>query len=655
MEKFYYSVSIPVPIRKDFTYFSNEKIKAGSRVKVSFNKRNVVGVVCKQTTKPVFKTSEIEELLDETPSFGSLALKTLNWVSDFYIHSRGEVFFNFLPPKLRKDFYYEDPETRFNEYEINNDDKRFKLTSYQKRALKFLKKLNGFDPCIFHGVTNSGKTEVYMRLVEDALKKKNSCLVLVPEISLTPQLERRFKNRFGDNIGTYHSKKTPKERYEIWKKAQSGELRVVIGTRSSLFVPLQRLCLIIIDEEHDQSFKQQEGIKFSARDVAIKMAQDRKIPVIAASATPSLKMLHLVDKGKYKFISIPKRINGKSPPKFTVLNSHFLERKSGLDSNLLPLIDKTISENKKVLIFINRRGYSPVFKCGDCNWEAICSSCNSRLVYHKDSDRLRCHRCDTSYGVPSNCPACDSTELTSLGVGTQKIESFLNDEFPSIPIIRLDLDSTRAKGSLEKLLTEIKSTKKAFLIGTQMIAKGHDFFDVELGVVIDVDLGFLSYELNAVEKVSQLLIQVTGRVGRSGKSKIIVQSNLEDNEYLDKLSSGDYLNFSRSLLKEYEASNLPPYSSVAILRASSPNKSNNINFLNKARKYLEKNTNCECIGPLPDIVTKIRGNYRHSLLLKTKTMPVLHKNTKNLVEGHIEKQKRLNVRWSVDFNPIDYQ
>ena len=655
MEKFYYSVSIPVPIRKDFTYFSNEKIKAGSRVKVSFNKRNVVGVVCKQTTKPVFKTTEIEELLDETPSFGSLALKTLNWVSDFYIHSRGEVFFNFLPPKLRKDFYYEDPETRFNEYEINNADKRFKLTSYQKRALKFLKKLNGFDPCIFHGVTNSGKTEVYMRLVEDALKKKNSCLVLVPEISLTPQLERRFKNRFGDNIGTYHSKKTPKERYEIWKKAQSGELRVVIGTRSSLFVPLQRLCLIIIDEEHDQSFKQQEGIKFSARDVAIKMAQDRKIPVIAASATPSLKMLHLVDKGKYKFISIPKRINGKSPPKFTVLNSHFLERKSGLDSNLLPLIDKTKSENKKVLIFINRRGYSPVFKCGDCNWEAICSSCNSRLVYHKDSDRLRCHRCDTSYGVPSNCPACDSTELISLGVGTQKIESFLNEEFPSIPIIRLDLDSTRAKGSLEKLLTEIKSTKKAFLIGTQMIAKGHDFFDVELGVVIDVDLGFLSYELNAVEKVSQLLIQVTGRVGRSGKSKIIVQSNLEDNEYLDKLSSGDYLNFSGSLLKEYEASNLPPYSSVAILRASSPNKSNNINFLNKARKHLEKNTNCECIGPLPDIVTKIRGNYRHSLLLKAKTMPVLHKNTKNLVEGHIEKQKRLNVRWSVDFNPIDYQ
>ena len=655
MEKFYYSVSIPVPVRKDFTYFSYEKIKAGSRVKVTFNKRELVGVVYKKTKKPNFKTAKIKKLLDESPTFDNLSLKTLNWISDFYIHSRGEVFSNFLSPKLRKDFYYENPEKKFNEYEANNSDKSFALTSHQKKALKFLNRLDGFDPCLFHGVTSSGKTEVYMRLVEEDLKKGESCLLLIPEISLTPQLERRFKNRFGENIGTYHSRKTSKERFEIWKKSQSGELRVLIGTRSSLFVPLQKLSLIIIDEEHDASFKQQEGLKFSARDVAIKMAQDRKIPVIAASATPSFKMLHLVSQGKYKFISIPKRVNDENPPQFSVLDSHFLDRKSGIDNNLLPLIKKTISKNKKVLIFINRRGYSPLFKCGDCNWEATCNSCNSRLVYHKDTDRLRCHRCDTSYGVPSNCPECDSTKLTSPGVGTQKIESFLNEEFPSVPIIRLDLDSTRKKGSLEKLLTKIKSTEKAFLVGTQMIAKGHDFSDVEVGVIIDADLGLLSHELNAIEKLSQLLIQVTGRVGRSGQSKIFVQSKLVDNEYLDKLSSGDYLDFSQSLLKEYEASNLPPFSSVAILRASSPKKSNNVNFLNKARKYLEENTNCECVGPLPDIVSKVRGNFRHSLLLKAQTMLTLHKNTQNLVEQHIDRQRRLDVRWSVDLNPIDYQ
>ena len=655
MEKFYYSVSIPVPVRKDFTYFSFEKIKPGSRVKVSFNKRKLVGVVYKQTTKPDFKTTEIEDLLDERPAFDNLSLKTLNWVSDFYIHSRGEVFSNFLPPKLRKDFYYESSKANFNEYDVNNDDKIFSLTAHQKRAFEFLSKLDGFDPCLFHGVTSSGKTEVYMRLVEEALKKGESCLLLIPEISLTPQLEQRFKKRFGDNIGTYHSKKTSKERFEIWKKSKSGELRVLIGTRSSLFVPLQRLSLIIIDEEHDASFKQQEGVKFSAKDVAIKMAQDRKIPIILASATPSLKMLHLVDKGKYKFISIPKRVNDKNPPKFSVLNSHFLDRKSGIDTNLLSLIDKTVSKNKKVLIFINRRGYSPVFKCSDCNWTAICNSCNSRLVHHKDSTRLRCHRCDTSFGIPLSCPECESNKLISEGVGTQKIESFLSEEFPSVPMVRLDLDSTRKKGSLEKLLSEIKNTKKAFLIGTQMIAKGHDFSDVELGIVIDADLGLISHELNAVEKLSQLLIQVTGRVGRSGKSKIIVQSNLLDNEYLNILSSGDYLDFSKYLLKEYEAADLPPFSSVAILRATSPNKNSNVNFLNKARKYIENKTNCECIGPLPDIVSKIRGNFRHSLILKAKTMPALHKNTKNLVDEYIEKQKRLNVRWSVDFNPIDYQ
>ena len=655
MEKFYYSVSIPVPIRKDFTYFSYEKIKAGSRVKVIFNKRQLVGVVNKKIKKPNFKTTEIKKLLDECPTFNNLSLKTLNWISDFYIHSQGEVFSNFLPPKLRKDFYFKNPETKFNKYEVDSRDKSFTLTPHQKKAFKFLNKLNGFDPCLFHGVTSSGKTEVYMRLVEEILKKGESCLLLVPEISLTPQLEERFKKRFGKNIGTYHSRKTSKERYEIWRKSKSGELRVLIGTRSSLFVPLQKLSLIIIDEEHDTSFKQQEGLKFSARDVAIKMAQDRKIPVIAASATPSLKMLHLVSQGKYKFISIPKRINDKNPPKFLVLDSHFMDRKSGIDDNLLPLIDKTISQNKKVLIFINRRGYSPLFKCGDCNWEAKCNSCNARLVYHKDTNRLRCHRCDTSYGVPNNCPECDSTKLTSPGVGTQKIESFLDEQFPDVPIIRLDLDSTRKKGSLEKLLMKIKSTKKAFLVGTQMIAKGHDFSDVEVGIIIDADLGLLSHELNAIEKLSQLLIQVTGRVGRSGKSKIIVQSNQVDNEYLNKLSSGDYLSFSQSLLREYEASNLPPFSSMAILRASSPKKSNNINFLNKARKYLEENTNCECIGPLPDIVSKIRGNFRHSLLLKAQTMPTLHKNTQNLVERHIDKQKRLDVRWSVDLNPIDYQ
>ena len=655
MEKFYYSVSIPVPLRKDFTYFSYKNIKTGSRVKVTFNRRKLVGFIYKKTTKPDFKIAEIEEILDEIPVFDNISLKTLNWVSDFYIHSRGEVFSNFIPPKLRKDFYLEAPSKKFVEYKINNKDKCFDLTSHQSKAFKFLKELKGFDPCLFHGVTSSGKTEVYMRLVEEVLTRGEACLILIPEISLTPQLEQRFKRRFGDNIDTYHSRKTAKERLETWKKAQSGELRVLIGTRSSLFVPLQKLTLIIIDEEHDSSFKQQDGVKFSARDVAIKMAQDRKIPIIVASATPSLKMLHLANKGKYKFVSIPKRVNDMDPPKFSILNSHFLDRSSGIDSNLIPLIHKTISKNKKVLIFINRRGYSPVFKCEDCNWNALCNSCNSRLVHHKAIARLKCHRCDTSFGVPSRCPECESNKLHSHGVGTQKIESFLGEEFPNVPMVRLDLDSTRKKGSLEKLLSEINENKKALLIGTQMIAKGHDFSDVELGIVIDADLGLISHELNAVEKLSQLLIQVTGRVGRSGKSKIIVQSDLLDNEYLNILSNGDYLSFSKFLLEEYEAANLPPYSSVAILRASSPSINKNINFLKKAREYLEKETNCECVGPLPDIVSKIRGNFRHSLLLKTKTIPTLHKNTKSLVEGYIEKQKRLNVRWSVDMNPIDYQ
>ena len=657
MNIFYYDVAIPIPIRETFTYECKESIQVGSRVLVEFRKKKVVGHIVKAVLKkPNFDTIQISEILDEEPIFKSNDIDILFWLADYYQHPIGEVFDTFCPPILRKPVKRNIHSRNIQpEYKAFSNDKKVTLNKEQVESLEILNNLDGFDPCLLYGVTGSGKTEIYLRLTDTYLTKGKSVLILVPEISLTPQLEDRFVSRFGDNIGIYHSKKTAKQRYDIWERAQSGELKIVIGTRSAVLCPLNELGVIIVDEEHDQSYKQHEGFRFSARDLSIKRAQVEAIPIVLGTATPSLQTLRLVQEKKYKEAKLLKRANGFKPPGFITLDINDSQLESGIAKESLDAITNTLKENKQVLIFINRRGFSPLYECSSCRWTAECSSCDARLVFHHGLNRLICHRCDSAYGVPKKCPACNSSSLNLQGSGTERIELFLENYFEGTTIIRLDQDTTKKKGSLKEILEMVHKSESAILVGTQMLAKGHDFPRVELGIILNCDSGITSPDINSLEKISQLLIQVSGRVGRKeNNGKVIIQTRYPEDKNLLELRSGDYLNFALNNLKQKKELRHPPYSAIALLRTTSPLAKHNINFLHQVNKSAKLKSDMSIIGPIPSIISKSRGNFRHHSIIQASSKIDLNKLIKNIIVLAGSWKETKKVKWYFDIDPIDY-
>ncbi len=657
MNIFYYDVAIPIPVRETFTYECKESIQVGSRVLVEFRKKKVVGHIAKEVLKkPNFRTIQISEILDEEPIFNSNDIEILFWLADYYQHPIGEVFDTFCPPILRKPVKRNIHSRNIQpEYKTFSNDKKITLNKEQTESLRILNKLDGFDPCLLYGVTGSGKTEIYLRLTDTYLSQGKSVLILVPEISLTPQLEDRFISRFGDNIGIYHSRKTAKQRYDIWERSKSGELKIVIGTRSAVLCPLNKLGVIIVDEEHDQSYKQHEGFRFSARDLGIKRAQVEGIPIVLGTATPSLQTLRLVQEKKYKETKLLKRANGSKPPGFITLDINDSQLESGIAKESLDAITNTLKENKQVLIFINRRGFSPLYECSSCRWTAECSSCDARLVFHHGLNRLICHRCDSAYGVPNKCPACNSSSLNLQGSGTERIELFLENYFKGTTIIRLDHDTTKKKGSLKQILEMVHKSESAILVGTQMLAKGHDFPRVELGIILNCDSGITSPDINSLEKISQLLIQVSGRVGRKeNNGKVIIQTRYPEDKNLLELKSGDYLNFALNNLKQKKELCHPPYSAIALLRTTSPLAKNNINFLNQASNSIRLKSDMSIIGPIPSIIAKSRGNFRHHSIIQASSKIDLNKLIKNIIflAGSWKETKK--VKWYFDIDPIDF-
>ncbi len=657
MNIFYYDVAIPIPVRETFTYECKESIQVGSRVLVEFRKKKVVGHIAKEVLKkPNFRTIQISEILDEEPIFNSNDIEILFWLADYYQHPIGEVFDTFCPPILRKPVKRNIHSRNIQpEYKTFSNDKKITLNKEQTESLRILNKLDGFDPCLLYGVTGSGKTEIYLRLTDTYLSQGKSVLILVPEISLTPQLEDRFISRFGDNIGIYHSRKTAKQRYDIWERSKSGELKIVIGTRSAVLCPLNKLGVIIVDEEHDQSYKQHEGFRFSARDLGIKRAQVEGIPIVLGTATPSLQTLRLVQEKKYKETKLLKRANGSKPPGFITLDINDSQLESGIAKESLDAITNTLKENKQVLIFINRRGFSPLYECSSCRWTAECSSCDARLVFHHGLNRLICHRCDSAYGVPNKCPACNSSSLNLQGSGTERIELFLENYFKGTTIIRLDHDTTKKKGSLKQILEMVHKSESAILVGTQMLAKGHDFPRVELGIILNCDSGITSPDINSLEKISQLLIQVSGRVGRKeNNGKVIIQTRYPEDKNLLELKSGDYLNFALNNLKQKKELCHPPYSAIALLRTTSPLAKNNINFLNQASNSIKLKSDMSIIGPIPSIIAKSRGNFRHHSIIQASSKIDLNKLIKNIIVLAGSWKETKKVKWYFDIDPIDF-
>ena len=657
MNIFYYDIAVGLPLRQCFTYKSKEVIKKGKRVIVPFGSKSIVGIVVKKIAKPksLKGLKEIISIADEHSCFNGSIFEAITWASDYYHHPIGEVFFSFMPTLLRKqnDKIIIDLEDN-TEYKLNEDDKKLKLTKEQNINLSKLNKVEKFSPSLIYGVTGSGKTEIYLQLAEKFILQNKSILILVPEINLIPQLEKRFKDRFNGDIGVYHSRQTPNQRLKVWLRSKFGGIRIVIGTRSSVLMPLKNLGAIIIDEEHDQSYKQAEGFKFSGRDLAIKRAQIENIPVFLGSATPSLQTLKLVKEKKFKKFDLLRRVDGKKPPKLIPLDISDSPLLGGIAIQTMSIIEAAINKGEQVLIFLNRRGFAPLYECDNCGWVAKCSSCESNLVFHKSKNRLICHKCESVYGVNKTCPDCHSNEINTLGTGTERVEEVLRSTFKKVPIIRMDYDSTRLKGSIEAIYEKANTSKEAILVGTQMLSKGHDFPKVTLCVILNADGGLLSPEINAIEKISQQLIQVSGRAGRNNNlAKVIIQTRYPNDENLKQIKTGDYRLVSEQCLKTNKALNMPPYSTVAILRATSPSPESCYKFLDKANNLLNDKKNIYVIGPLPSIPLKVKGNTRNHLIIKSDTRTYLNRVLNYLTYEIQTWPETKKVKWSYDIDPYD--
>ena len=657
MNIFYYDIAVGLPLRQCFTYKSKEVIKKGKRVIVPFGSKSIVGIVVKKIAKPksLKGLKEIISIADEHSCFNGSIFEAITWASDYYHHPIGEVFFSFMPTLLRKqnDKIIIDLDDN-TEYKLNEEDKKLKLTKEQNINLSKLNKVEKFSPSLIYGVTGSGKTEIYLQLAEKFILQNKSILILVPEINLIPQLEKRFKDRFNGDIGVYHSRQTPNQRLKVWLRSKFGGIRIVIGTRSSVLMPLKNLGAIIIDEEHDQSYKQAEGFKFSGRDLAIKRAQIENIPVFLGSATPSLQTLKLVKEKKFKKFDLLRRVDGKKPPKLIPLDISDSPLLGGIAIQTMSIIEAAINKGEQVLIFLNRRGFAPLYECDNCGWVAKCSSCESNLVFHKSKNRLICHKCESVYGVNKTCPDCHSNEINTLGTGTERVEEVLRSTFKKVPIIRMDYDSTRLKGSIEAIYEKANTSKEAILVGTQMLSKGHDFPKVTLCVILNADGGLLSPEINAIEKISQQLIQVSGRAGRNNNlAKVIIQTRYPNDENLKQIKTGDYRLVSEQCLKTNKALNMPPYSTVAILRATSPSPESCFKFLDKANNLLNDKKNIYVIGPLPSIPLKVKGNTRNHLIIKSDTRTYLNRVLNYLTYEIQTWPETKKVKWSYDIDPYD--
>jgi len=493
----------------------------------------------------------------------------------------------------------------------------------QQTIAAILERLQQYHCFLLDGVTGSGKTEVYMQVMDKVLQQGRQCLILVPEIGLTPQTINRFRHRFACTVVALHSGLSDGHRLQAWNQARSGAAGIVIGTRSAVFTALANPGVIIIDEEHDASFKQQEGFKYSARDLAIIRARQENICVILGSATPSLESLHNAARGKYQHQRLQQRAGLAVLPQTSLLDISKESLQDGFASPLLQHIDKHLKDGNQVLVFINRRGFAPVLLCADCGWIAECSHCDSQLTVHKIPPSLRCHHCGIQRQLPAACPSCHSKELSNLGLGTQKSEQLLQQKFPDYPVFRIDRDSTRNSESLQNILDKVNLGQPGILLGTQMLAKGHHFPNITLVAILDADSGLYSADFRGQEHMVQTLVQVSGRAGRADRpGQVVIQTRHASHPSLQALLNDNYQQFANHLLTERKQGEMPPYSNLVLFRAEANNPKLALNFLSQVLalcKQLIKSHSLDGIlfnGPMPAPREKKAGRYRIHLLLQ---------------------------------------
>ncbi|BCX88741.1 primosomal protein N' [Methylomarinovum tepidoasis] len=515
--------------------------------------------------------------------------------------------------------------------------------------------LGGFTAFLLEGVTGSGKTEVYLQAIEAVLAQDHQALVLLPEIALTPQLQARFQARLGRRVVLYHSGLSAGERLDAWLGLQSGEVPLLLGTRSAVFIPMARPGLIVIDEEHDPSFKQQDGFRFSARDVAVVRARQTGIPIVLGSATPALESVYNTKQGRYRHLTLPHRAGQATPPNLRLLDIRNQRLQAGLAPAACRRIEKVLARGEQVLIFLNRRGYAPTLTCHACGWIAECPRCDARLVLHRRDRRLRCHHCGHEKPPPDTCPACTATDLRPLGHGTERLEEELGQRFPKARIARIDRDATRRKGSLETLLQQVRRGEIDILLGTQMLAKGHHFPNVTLAVILDADAGLYSTDFRAPERLAQLIVQVAGRAGRADKAgEVLIQTRHPQHPLLETLLAGGYPAFAAEALEERRQAGLPPFSHQALLRAEARQPALPLQFLEEAARLAE--TGLEevlVLGPVPAPMARRAGHHRAQLLLQSRSRGALHRLLDEMLPRLRQWPQQRRLRWHLEVDPLD--
>jgi primosomal protein N' (replication factor Y) len=530
------------------------------------------------------------------------------------------------------------------------------LNPEQQQALDALRAAPaGFSAWLLHGVTGSGKTEVYLHLIADILARGGQVLVLVPEINLTPQLEARFQARFPRTaIVSLHSNLAEGNRLKHWLMARQGAAQIVLGTRLAVFTPMPALQLIVVDEEHDGSFKQQDGMCYSARDVAVIRAREAAIPILLGSATPALESYHNALNGRYRLLTLRARaVTEAAPPKVACIDLRREALMEGFSTPLISALKQRIKRGEQSLLFINRRGFAPVLMCGGCGWLAGCTRCSSRLVVHLKEQRLRCHHCGHEERLPRACPSCGNVDLAPVGQGTQRLEAALEKLMPEARILRVDRDSTRRKNSLPEMLEKVHAEEIDILVGTQMLAKGHDFPKLTLVGILNADGGLYSADFRASERLFAQLLQVAGRAGRaSSGGEVLIQTAFPEHPLFAALKHGDYAAFAQTLLAEREQAGLPPYAYQAMLRAEAHSIEAAIRFLREAAALAPNSKHISVYDPVPAFMARLAGNERAQLLIESGSRAALQKFLSAWMPA-LEAHKTRNVRWALDVDPSE--
>lgn len=636
---------------------------AGDRVVVPFGARERVGVVVEVGDGSEVASARLKSIvrvLDNAPRLSAEWLELMRFLSSYYQRPLGETVAGALPPRLRSLKPLPKKRKAAEEIEVG-DPARFAAgpapNAAQMQAIERIgAAFGGFRPFLLHGVTGSGKTEVYLRLIAQVVARGGQALALVPEIGLTPQLEARFRHAFpGARIAVLHSALEDTARTQAWLDAARGGAQIVLGTRLAVLTPMPKLGLVVVDEEHDASFKQQEGLRYSGRDAAILRAKLAGCPVVLGTATPSLETWQNARAGRYELIALPERaVPGARLPTVRTLDLREENVEHGLAKTVIEAIRSRRARGEQSLVFINRRGYAPVLSCEACGWAAGCTRCSARLVLHSTDRRLRCHHCGAEEAIPRSCPTCGNVDLKPLGRGTQRVEETLAGIFPDARILRIDRDNSRKRGELTRTLEGIGRGESDILVGTQLLAKGHDFPNLTLVCVLNADSALLSTDYRSAERLFATLAQVGGRAGRREQpGEVLIQTRFPGHLMYQALIRHDYAGFAASQLAERESAGFPPFVFEAALRAEATELATTMAFLKSAALLVPVPENVCIYDPVPHVITRRAGYERAQIVVQSPSRPALQAF---LAEWNtaLSASAPSSLRWHLDVDPIEF-